>query len=46
MRYIKMKDTELSNLSDLLEKLAAPEVKDVDLSWSTKSCKCMNSNTY
>ena len=41
-----MKDTELSNLSDLLEKLAATEAKDVDLSWSTKSCKCMNSNTY
>ena len=46
MRCIKMKETNLNNLSDLLEKLAAPEVKDVDLSWSTKSCNCMNGNTY
>lgn len=33
-------------LNDLLEQLEGPQEKDEEESWSTKSCNCMNNNSY
>jgi len=43
---IIMKKMDVNELVDLLGKLEVFEPSDEELSWSTRSENCMNSNTY